>query len=613
MKNPTKKDMKQMKITFPSIFKEISSELSKDPEGKVRKISMVDIRVSRAINEIEFKYEARIDYVDPRTEEPTNLYGLKNGIIWISEDQHLLIINIDDWILVPILCKYFADYFQSSIETIYLTKDIIDDILGKDSLISGSWHNSFPKPGKAKDKILRNPSLLMIEEGREVNETYLRKSSYHKIRLGDIDVGTSVVEQYGRISIRRHLMKSDIRDWAFTLSSRIINRINSLRRKSPRNYFYTLDPIRINSLNSIKGLSTKRYLLEIAGFIAEMRFKHESMLPFQGNITIFNTRLKPYFSIIVSPFCPVCDSSDYKCKNCGISDMASLYGRGYNVKCQNCGKEFKDIKEGLSCINDHELMGSVYENLNAYMNPTGRDLINLILQEKKIPNLLENNELVIIEHKSIQILRIDYKSEYLFNEISEFSQIPTLIDIRNSKNKYSKISELENLIDHLKEKCKNHGAENCKTCLRNIHGFCIQRLVAYFSGGDLGPHHGLEYGDLSFQTKIDGKLQTIVCLGKRYQGKSHGARYTLKNDAGLPSQVYKATRLDSIDFIAIVSGQDLDAQLKEYIRSLIESRRKKLILVCRDELIRFAAEYVFQTKSKISQLLKDAEYFQRVH
>ncbi|MBU7048057.1 MAG: hypothetical protein HXS54_16605 [Theionarchaea archaeon] len=585
---------------------ETSKEVSEEEtsESKVRNVKYVDFGVSNGTAEIEFKYESRIDYINPETEEPDFTYGLKNGIIWISEDRHIMIINVDDWLLIPTLVKHFAAYFDCKIETLYLTKEIINNILGKHTLLRGSYHHQNPAPGRVRNKTISDYNLLDIKEGRETDETYPRKSSFHLLQLGDIEVGTGVNEQYGRISFRKHLKKSFVRECALDLTRKFIEEMDELRVRSPLDYIHAIDPNTLGLMDSIIEQTSRKALLNIAGHIAEMKLNDASVMEFQGNITPFNVHLRNDFNVIFAPYCPECNSPFYKCNKCDTFGVASLGSRGFTVICRKCGKEFREVHKGFSCIEGHELMGSVQDNVSIYVTPSGRNLINMILKEKNMSFQLENNESVVIENNLIRILQVNYKSEYLFDEIFKFEnmtsgnmefqdwKIPTLAEIRKWEENNPEILEnLDRFVDDLKEKCDSHGAETCRTCLQNKYGLCIQRMVASFSGGKLGPHHPLEYGDLSFGIRINGQLETVMCIIKSFQGKGKGSEFTPRNDGGLLSQVHFAANFDAVHLIAVTSGQNLEQRLKEYMKQIVEDRKKKIFFVERDELKRIAAAY----------------------
>lgn len=245
-----------------------------------------------------------------------------------------------------------------------------------------------------------------------------------------------------------------------------------------------------------------------------------------------------------------------------------------------------------------ELNAATIENINS----RGIIILPVLLEECQIPPLLSDKryanfskdpssayrELVkAISHR----IKERRKTEYLFDEIPEFQTISTIEEIRELEtNDPTIVKRLEKFVDNLKEKCDEYGRETCNTCLQVSHGLCIQRMIATFSGGNLRTRGPFQYGDLSFQTKIDGQTETVVCSARAYRG--HGHRFTPAHDGGLISEVLHLANTTAVDVIAIVSGALLHPLLKEYIRQIIESRGKKFIFIEREELIRLAAAYL---------------------
>lgn len=601
MIRPKKKTIDQLRRDIPKRFSQISKKLEKEKEGKVRKLEYLDTLDVKGIFEIEFKYQARIDYIDPATEKPDIVYELKRGLIWISFDEGIMVIDVDDWALLSYLVYSFSKYFGCKIQTLKLTKGVIDSIFRKEDMIRGSYYNPYPATGKVRSKILSDSFLLTIDEGKVTNDTYDRTSSFHHIHLQHIGIeaGTFTEKRYGRISIRKHLKKSEVRKWAFYISQRIIGQMNGLMSNNPMDYIRALDPDMLDLMSEIKGNTSKRSLLDVIAYIAEMKIRKTSEMGFYSNPAPFKSGLRKYFDVVFEPVCPQCQEVFHVCKECGRGGTAQVSSRGYVVRCSICGKKSKNINDLFSCIKGHDFVGTIQENVAVYLNEEGRNFVNAILKEINFKKVgfnffLSSNELIKIADRMIYLLQCDSKFEYIFSEIPEFDQFPEYRDIDHETREYLKI-----FIDNLKEKCPDTGTDTCRDiCPDDQRGLCIQRMMAEFIKGELGPHYGLEYGDFSFSTRIDNISQSVICLVKSYRGKGHGHPFTPSDDGRLISQVLWAANTGPVDFIAIVSGERLDPRLKGYIGQIIRSRKKRYVFLERTELIQIAKAYIDKKRGK---------------
>jgi hypothetical protein len=148
-----------------------------------------------------------------------------------------LVIKAKDGTAVSIMKDILRDFLGCSVNTLKLPKDVINNILGKDTLVKGNYTD--PRGGKDKinKKILLDSHLLGKEEGRQTDETYDRISSSHKVDFnGEVkSIGTTM--QYGKLSISGYLPKSELRRWTTDIMEKVVGEVHTLKIINIEEYF----------------------------------------------------------------------------------------------------------------------------------------------------------------------------------------------------------------------------------------------------------------------------------------------------------------------------------------------------------------------------------------
>jgi hypothetical protein len=198
-----------------------------------------------------------------------------------------------------------------------------------------------------------------------------------------------------------------------------------------------------------------------------------------------------------------------------------------------------------------------------------------MIDEMELKYKLEMNELLKFSNGEFEIINTDYKFLYLFDELPAFNNTPKLEEIQP----HIVSAQMYNIKTRLREKCNNYNDSNCRSCLIDRKGNCLQRVVASFTQGDLHAHSPVEFGDISFRQNLNGSSQLIVCLAKSYNGAQKGHddhKFTMKNNAGLVNQSFETISDSKIDFLGIISGADIDPRLREALIDLVKMKHKKI-------------------------------------
>ena len=205
--------IKKIKSSSKDIVEYVNETFKEVDEPTYQELSFLSFdNLDDEIIEIGISYEKRIDYVDPITQDPIFLYGLKQGTIWISPQQMSIIIMIDHYQIWNVIKKAFAKILKWKIQTFTLNKSVIDEIFGIHTLKRGNYYNPYPDEDEVSNKSISDTNLMNKAEGKKTNRTYRRRSSFHRLPdlFGFIDILVSINSAQGKISFRAEIKKSDL-------------------------------------------------------------------------------------------------------------------------------------------------------------------------------------------------------------------------------------------------------------------------------------------------------------------------------------------------------------------------------------------------------------------
>ena len=588
--SPQWKEFDDIKTSLPSFIDVKSTELSAEVEEKYKDFMVIDISNAGGVIEVLFKYQERIDYIDPKTDEPAFVYTLEEGIIWLVESLDALITKSSNYAVSSFVNRIMGEYLSCRVRRFTLHKNIMNSVLGKDRLSCVNYHKFLAGRVEFEVKATRDKNLMSKSEGRETDETYDRKSSFHKVKeITDSDIGLNVNSQFGRISIRKHLKKSEIMGWALEMINRIIDEMIHIKESDVDTY---LKGFPLEDLETLGGVNKggKEVVRDIV--IGINKVKSEGKMNFSTYYSISNlyTKARDYFNFVFIPTCNSCGSNHYMCGVTGADGVVS-FGGSLTATCNSCGEAVADIPSHFRCNCGEQLEGGIDENTLAFPTAQFVNLINNVADETGLNYKLDSNELLKFSNGYFEIIRTDYKSLYFFDELPAFADIPKFDEIEPDVSK----AQLYNIKSRLGEKCENYNDSNCRDCLIDRKGHCLQRVIASFTEGDLHAHSPVEFGDISFRQDLDGSSQLVVCLAKSYNGAPRSSgdshKYTMKNNGGLLNQLVETIFDSRIDFIGIISGADLDPRLKETLITLVKLKGKKIIFFEKEDLVRILSKY----------------------
>lgn len=585
------KDFEEIKTNFPIFIKQNSDDLSIENEEKYKNFEILDIFPESTVIEVLFQYQRRIDYIIPETAKPSFVYTLEEGIIWLVNDLNALIIKCSEYSVITFINKLVSEYFNCIVRRFTLHKNVINSVLGKESIRSGNYVKPIPEPNEVRRKSVGDDNLMEKPEGRDTDERYDRTSSFHKITgITDSQIGLNVNSNIGKISLRTHLKKRDIREWSLKIIQQVIGEMAVLKNNDIDTYFKGIQLEDILTLRETSN-SSKEIVRDVV--IAINKAKSKGILNISTNYSAEDLYLKAgvYLNFFFIPMCSSCGSISFKCRETGEFGSVRFSGRTLTANCEACKEIVTNVSEHFECFCGNQFEGGFNENIIALPTKELINLVNSTADEIGLSYKLEPNEVLKFSNGDFEILSTNYKFLYYFDEFPTFQCIPSLNDIDPEIAK----AQILNVEYYLQEKCKNYNDHNCRNCLIEAKGNCLQRVIAYFTNGELHAHSSVEFGDVSFRLNIDGRSYNVVCLAKNYseapKARGEDRKYTMKNNSGLLNQVVETVFDSRIDFIGIISGADLDPRLKESIISLVKIQNKKIVFFEKKDLVRILSQY----------------------
>lgn len=588
------KEFEEIKSEFPAFIKQNSDTLCVENEDKYRNFKSLDIFSERTIIEILFQYEIRIDYIDPETAKPSFVYTLEEGIIWLVKDLNALITKCSEYSVTSFINKLVSEYFVCGVRRFTLHKNIVNSVLGKESIRSGNYVKLIPEPNEVKRKSVGDDNLMEKSEGRDTDERYDRTSSFHKIDgITNSQTGININSNIGKISLRAHLKKSDIREWSLKTIEQVIGEMTTLKSNDIDTYFKSIQLEDISALKTV-NTSSKEVVRDIIIVLNKSRSKGLRNISTSYSAEDLYSKAGNYFDFIFIPTCSNCGLTYFKCKNTGEFGSVRFNGRKFSAICEACKDTDINVSQHFECICGNSLEGDLNENTIALPTQELISLINNTVEEIGLTCKLESSEILKFSNGEFEIIPIHYKFLYHFDEFPAFRDIPSLDNIDPEVAK----TQALNVEVYLKEKCENYSDHNCRSCLIERKGQCLQRVIAFFTNGELHAHSSVEFGDISFRQNMDGGSYNVICLAKSYgeapKVRGEDRKYTMKNNSGLLNQVVDTIFDNRINFIGIISGADLDPRLKESIISLVKIQNKKIVFFEKKDLVRILSQYYKQ-------------------
>lgn len=539
--------------------------------------------------EISLQYQERYNYINPETEQSDFIYELKFGFLWINFDQRFVSISIPTESLVGTISKTLERAFDCFVSPVNITKKIVDSVFSKESMKRTTLSNPDPESGKPSKVTLADSDL-----GNKVGQLtefdgYDSPSSVYQEAIdedGDFFSTLGVNNDKGKIYLTRQLKASEMRRWGIWRIGQIMNYINSIQENGEiddkfESFGLDEDPdlVAFTTTND-----EKKVILEVIKAVVTCKVKKiDSFKLHDLNVDKIVGSLKKHTITHFYPYCDSCDHyTDITCNHCGNTDLLTVSvkrGQAPKVICSFCYTELQ--QDNVRCLMDHKVrIDSWYDGVVINPKSTIVELTEKIIS-KYFPDegfsheeesfYLQNN----VVHYSSRV-----SSKVMF-KVRELQQFKPVWDRRITPKRREELAEVLSL---LREKCSKHSVDACQACQHEKSVRCIMKPFVTFTDHKLHPHHGQEYGDISFTIQMLGMDDAVfVGIAKSYEKKPIKPTDTKAYEM-LQQFVYKC-KDTTVNVLGIVVAGELEQGFVAVLQDLAGRYKKKVVMWTYEELM----------------------------
>ncbi|MRN52749.1 hypothetical protein [Paenibacillus monticola] len=541
--------------------------------------------------EIAFKYNEKYNFIDPETEQNEFIYELKYGFMWINFDQRYVNINLPSDLLVGTLSSVAEETLACLLIPVNITKSIVERVFPKDSMKRTTL--STATSGKIEKITLADKELGNKVSQNPEYEGYDSPSSVYQEAInedGELYSTLGVNSEKGKIYLTRQLKASDMRRWGLWRIGQIMSHMNSIHTNGDIDEKF--DAFGIAEDSEVKtfayGQDEKKAIVELMKALVICKKQGiESYRLLIEKPEKLVAALKKHMNLRFRPYCDGCqEHADLVCPSCGKFEIMVLSRKGQSttVKCGFCSEDIE--LDQLTCLMSHKVrVNSWYDGVLMYPNTALTSLMQRMIK-KYFPEVdfmaeeeqfhLSNNVLHYSANKSSRVM---YRVE----------EIPELEKVWGRRISNQRREDLQEVMELLKEKCSKQSSDACKACQKEHSIRCVMKPFITFTNHHLHPHHGQEYGDISFNMKMLNMDDAVfVGIAKSYEKKE----ITSASDKGreMLEQFYGKCTDTMTHVIGIVVAGHLEQGFTAKLQDLARRYNKKVVMWTYNELL-MAVDY----------------------
>ncbi|RUS44567.1 hypothetical protein [Cohnella sp. AR92] len=539
--------------------------------------------------EIAFKYQERYNFINPESEQSDFIYELKFGFLWINFDQRFVSISIPTESLVGNIAKTLERAFDCFVSPVNITKKTVESVFSKESMKRTTLSNPDPSSGKP-DKVTITDSNLgnKVDQLKEF-EGYDSPSSVYQEAIdedGDFFSTLGVNCDKGKIYLTRQLKASEMRRWGIWRIGQIIGHINSIQENGEIDEKFSSFGLEEDPDLTAFATSSdeKKVILEVTKAIVTCKVKKiDSFKLLDLNTDKIVNALKKHTLTRFYPYCEKCDHySDIVCNHCGNVDLLEIStkrGQAPKVICSFCHNELQ--QDQVRCLMDHKIrIDTWYDGVLVNPKSTLIALVQKIIN-KYFPNegFTQEEEYFYLQNNVVHFSsKVASKVMFKVRELEQFKPVwdRTIAPKRRE--------ELGEVLQLLKEKCSKHSVDACQACQHEKSVRCIMKPFVTFTDHTLHPHHGQEFGDISFTIQILGMDDAVfVGIAKSYEKKPINP--TNKKAYEMLQQFVYKCKESSANVLGIVVAGELEQGFVATLQDLARRYGKKVVMWTYEELI----------------------------
>lgn len=573
---------KQVDIQFlKEMLDEKLLEIVYEEEELYKDISCRSVEsVTKDTLEISFTYLSKYTFLDV-DERPDFIYELKETFVWVNTKDMYIAIKSVPYKVISVLKKVFAELYNARVNSIRLTKKMVEDIFGGNHMRKGTFYKPNAKIDEPEKVTIADTNLADKPIVRDAYKGYdLTSSSLEEEVTDEITSTLGINCKQGKIYLTRNLNVTDFRAWSVRRIKDIINYMNEANLEKFEEF--KIKNIMDDSIWNTLSIPQKG-LIERVIYSLYCAKKHGlESYNIECDISALLSKCYKYFVAKLSFECEKCEEECIAfCSSCSCSNLSLL--KDGTLICTECGERqngkyilqcergdmntFLSIDRFVNLIPSYELIQKISEAMKRYLE------IDFDYQKETF-YIQDGNVILMTLIKGANIIETD--------EIKELKGIAEIKLELSERNDYLKKFE------KIKEKCKNQSSDACGTCTYGSSE-CIMKLFTVL-GFRPSPHQNSEFGDISLQVDYKGKRQTLVGIAKSKTKQdtltlsSHPAREMIQ-------QVITMSHDDRADIIAVICPMRFHPQLVAEISYLAKITNKKMIYMDDEFMIRLLKYY----------------------
>ncbi len=590
-----------LKKNLPVELRKINNEIneSSDPEHpptfkEFELDEFIDDK-KEGLTEIKYKYQARYSYVEPITEENSDIFELKHSFAWINKKNRYCAIHSGTEKTAPRV----AEALKGSgirLVGIKFTKEILDTVFELDKIQRASYYKGNAGQDEFQRVRLADPNLgAKIKFAKQYEEQYTKTGALYKERISSsLETCVGLMRDTGEIYLARTLRTSELRAWARRRFAELIDAYWTLQEKDTVKFFGNLHK---KSLEMFKGMpeQIRQLAVQVVQVLADKK------QPKTGTVNaptdLGNTG--SFFYVTYSYSCESCHNRvPVECAKCG-SNQFNEDSDGEAIVCRICDNRLRKDNDAFVCQEGHEQVFSQEIKELRVLVPKARfsqltsDLLEFIPEVRFNKDLdgfyLLGQEVVVTRNTRDVVV-----------SVSDFVELR-----RFQSQKYSRdrAEQLDKILEKLPEKAKGiKSAQDFEEYGKDGTIRCLMKALQFALGVEVKPHHGHEFGDFSIQCKLNGQSQTIQGICKKYRKESITAGESLGGN--IIRQSLQGMMNDAVDVLAVVSPATLDDGLKAMIQSAAKQFGKRLMFWDKKMLRAMLNGAMRRAKLQPSQVLK---------
>jgi len=570
-----------------------------------KKIYVLDqIQVDADTLEISFSYEHLHNFIDPVTEDNDAIYELKYGFLWINVKDRFLSVSVPAVSLIGVLVDGIHAVFPVLTIATNLGENLINRFFKRDNLKRKSLYNPTPPPNMPARVTLSDSK--MGDKTNHMNQYagYQSPSTVFEEEVDNSYYSTlGINSNQGKFYLTKQLKASKLRDWGLKRIKQLMGHINGFYKNSDIEAVW--GSLGIESDTDLVSFAHSKLeraaILEIVKGIIQCKKHGITSITLKYDQRELLEQINKNSMTFFTPYCDLCNNFvEISCGCCGKSELNNyrLFKGEVKVQCGFCGDKFSE--GSYQCNEGHTLsITSGFEGTQTIPSNGLSELVSHLI-ERYFPSIgfsltkesfyLSNN---VLYYKNSTPSKVMLK-------LADLTQFQPIYSVEITEERRSK---LIGILEILKEKCSRQSVESCKKCQTEKSVLCVMKPFISFTDHELHPHHGQEFGDVSFTIKLETGDEIFVGVAKSYEKKA----VTESSDKGreMIQQFLKMCLDLRVHVVGLIIAADVDQGLTALCQHIARLHDKKVVMWYFDDLIRAVNNSITAQGLDIEKVKKD--------